>query len=70
MKLMTLIKSNIASEALWYADNANETDQADEDDEAFWRAVWWIRILKTTVFIKYNTLYYKTSCYQLVSSKM
>ena len=27
---MTLIKSNITTEALWYADNANETDHADE----------------------------------------
>ena len=34
MKLMTLIKSNIATEALWYADNANETDHADEADDA------------------------------------
>jgi len=34
MKLMTLIKSNIATEALWHADNANETDQANEADEA------------------------------------
>ena len=33
MKLMTLIKSNIATEALWYADNANETDHANEADE-------------------------------------
>ena len=47
---MTLIKSNIATEALWYADNANETDQADEADEAdeaeqgkkaVGEAVWW-----------------------------
>ena len=54
MMLMTLIKSNIATEALWYADNANETDQADEADdadeaaqgkeavgEAVRKAVWW-----------------------------
>ena len=54
MKLMTLIKSNIATEALWYADNANETDHADEADEAdeaeqgkeafgeaVYKAVWW-----------------------------
>ena len=34
MKLMTLIKYNIATEALWYADNANETDHADEADDA------------------------------------
>ena len=34
MKLMTLIKSNIATEALWYADNAYETDHADEADDA------------------------------------
>ena len=34
MKLMMLIKSNIATEALWYADNANETDHANEADEA------------------------------------
>ena len=34
MKLMTLIKSYIATEALWYADNANETDHADEADDA------------------------------------
>ena len=33
MKLMTLIKSNIATEALWYADNAYETDHANEADE-------------------------------------
>ena len=46
MKLMTLIKSNIATEALWHADNANETDHADEADEADEaeqgkEAVWW-----------------------------
>ena len=34
MKLMPLIKSNIATDALWYADNANETDHADEADDA------------------------------------
>ena len=34
MKLMTLIKYIIATEALWYADNANETDHANEADEA------------------------------------
>ena len=34
MKLMTLIKSNIANDALWYADNAYETDHANEADEA------------------------------------
>jgi len=37
MMLMTLIKSYIATEALWYADNAHETDhanEADEDDDA------------------------------------
>ena len=34
MKLMTLIKSNIATEALLYADNANETDHANEANEA------------------------------------
>ena len=34
MMLMTLIKSNIATEALWDADYANETDQADEADDA------------------------------------
>ena len=32
--LMKLMKSNIATEALWYADNANETDHANEADEA------------------------------------
>ena len=54
MKLMTMIKSNIATEALWYADNANETDHVDEADdadeaaqgkeavvEAFCETVWW-----------------------------
>ena len=43
MKLMTLIKSNIATEALWDADNANETDHADEADEAEQgkEAAWW-----------------------------
>jgi len=34
MKLMTLIKSNIATEALWHADNANEADEADDADDA------------------------------------
>ena len=34
MKLMTLIQSNIANEALRYADDANETDQADDADDA------------------------------------
>ena len=34
MMLMTLIKSNMATEALWDADNANETDHADEADDA------------------------------------
>ena len=50
MMLMMVIKSNIATEALWYADNANETDHADEADdadeaeqgqEAVCKAVWW-----------------------------
>ena len=51
MKLMTLIKSNMATEALWDADYANETDHADEADEAeqgkeavgeaVCEAVWW-----------------------------
>ena len=31
---MTLIKYDIATEALLDADNANETDHADEADEA------------------------------------
>ena len=49
--LRTLIKSNMATEALWDADYANETDHADEADEAeqgkeavgeaFCEAVWW-----------------------------
>ena len=30
---MTLMKSNIATEALWHADNANETDHADNANE-------------------------------------
>ena len=33
MKLMKLIKSNIAADALWYADNTDETDHDDEADE-------------------------------------
>ena len=51
MMLMTLIKSNMATEALWDADYANETDHADEADEAeqgkeavveaVCEAVWW-----------------------------
>ena len=62
MKLMTLIKSNIATEALWDADNANETDHADEADEAdeaeqgreavckaVWWSLWWSRLARLSV---------------------
>ena len=63
MKLMTLIKSNIATEALRYADNANETDNADEADEAeqgkevvseavckaVWWSFWWSRLVRLSV---------------------
>ena len=51
MMLKTLIKSNMATEALWDADYANETDHADDADdaeqgkeavgEAVRKAVWW-----------------------------
>ena len=62
MMLMTLIKSNMATEALWDADYANETDQADEADdadeaaqgkeavgEAVWWSLWWSRLVRLSV---------------------
>ena len=63
MMLMTLIKSNIATEALWDADYANETNHADEADEAaqgketvgeavceaVWWSLWWSRWVRLSV---------------------
>ena len=61
--LMTLIKSNMATEALWDADYANETDHADDADEAeqckeavdeavceaVWWSLWWSRLVRLSI---------------------